>query len=142
MRRPHGRRPLESRPNRCTAVDGASVPIAALSICSNGAQGKPADHLVGDFLPALACRPDSAWHVLKLGDLERFRPCEATVGETLKHRLDALRVIQATERDEDRPRKALQVTGEGPRAAIGAEVPIQPLARLRDVMKCFRLAAD
>src|SRR5262245_42102386 len=88
------------------------------------------------------CRPDSARHVLKLGDIERLRPCEAALGEHLKRRLDTLRVIQATERDEDRPRKALQVSGEDPRAAIGAEVPIQPLARLRDVMKCFWLAAD
>src|SRR5215831_8670604 len=86
--------------------------------------------------------PRLAWHVLKLGDIERLRPCEAALGEHLKHRLDPLRVIQATERDEDRPWKAVQVTREDPRATIRAEVPIQPLARLRDVMKCLRLAAD
>src|SRR5215831_21299869 len=95
-----------------------------------------------ELISGLTCRPDSAWHVLKLGDIERLRPCEAALGEHLKHRLDALRVIQATERDEDRTRKALQLSGEDPRTAIGAEVPIQPLSRLRNVVKCFRLAAD
>ena len=64
--------------------------------------------------------------------------CEVALSEHLKRRLDAPRGIQATERDEHLPRKALQATGEDPRAAIGAEVPI---ARLRDVMKCFCLAA-
>src|SRR5262249_28873814 len=91
---------------------------------------------------ASACHPDSARHVLKLGDIERLRPCEPALGEHLERRLDALRAIQATERDEDRSWKALQVGGEDPRAAIRAEVPIQPLARLRDVMKCFWPAAD
>src|SRR5262245_17844147 len=90
----------------------------------------------------LVSSPDSARHVVKLGDIERLRPCEAALSEHLEHRLDPLRVIQATERDEDRPRKALQVTGEDPRPAIWAEVPIQPLARLRDVVKCLWLAAD
>src|SRR5215470_16417898 len=92
-----------------------------------------------ELISGLTCRPDSARHVLKLGDIERLRPCEAALSE---HRLDRLRLIQAAERDEDRPRKALQVTCEDPRAAIRAEVPIQPLARLRDVMKCLWLAAD
>src|SRR5215467_15135003 len=95
-----------------------------------------------ELISGLTCRPDSARHVLKLGDIERLRPCEAALSEHLKHRLDRLRLIQATERDEDRPRKALQVTCEDPRAAIRAEIPIQPLARLRDVMKCLWLAAD
>src|SRR5262249_12532241 len=80
--------------------------------------------------------------VLKLGDMERLCPRETALGEHLKHRLDALRVIQAAERNEDHPRKALKIAGEHPRAAIGAEISIQPLARLRDVVKCLRLAAD
>src|SRR5262249_37443216 len=91
---------------------------------------------------ASACRPDSARHVLKLGEIERLRPGEAALREHLKPRRDALRVIQATERDEDRPRKALQVAAEDPRAAVGAEVPVEPFARLRDVMKRLWLAAD
>src|SRR5262245_48664309 len=82
------------------------------------------------ILPASGCRPGSARHVLKLGEIERLRPWEAALSEHLKHRLDALRVFQATERDEDRPRKALQVAAEDPGAAIWAEVPIQPFARL------------
>src|SRR5262245_7525084 len=65
------------------------------------------------------------------GQIERLRPCEAALSEHLERRLDALRVVQATQRYEDRPRKALQLTGEDPRAAIGAEVPIQPLTRWR-----------
>ena len=52
------------------------------------------------------------------------------------------RIIQATDLDKDRPRKALQVVGKHPSAAIGAEVPIKPLARIRDVVKRFRLATD
>src|SRR5262247_2501890 len=93
-------------------------------------------------ISGLTCRPDSARHVLKLGDIERLRPCEAALSEHLKHRLDTPRVVQATERDEDRPRKALQVAAEDPGSAIWAEVPIQPFARLRDIMKCLWLAAD
>src|SRR5262249_32277300 len=38
--------------------------------------------------------------------------------------------------------KTLQVVGKYPGAAIGAEVPIQPIARIRDVVKRFRLATD
>src|SRR5262249_15904838 len=102
----------------------------------------PKLHADSDLFPASERRPDSARHVFKLGDIERLRPCEAALGKHLKRRLDALRTIQATERDEDRPWKALQVSGEDPRTAIRAEVPIQPLARLSDVMKCFWLAAD
>jgi len=80
-----------------------------------------------ELISGLTCRPDSARHVLKLGDIERLRPCEAALSEHLKHRLDRLRLIQATERDEDRPRKALQVTCEDPRAAIRQKFRSSPL---------------
>jgi hypothetical protein len=66
----------------------------------------------------------SAGHVLELREVERLLPFEAALGEHLKHRFDALRVIQAAKRDEDRFREALQVGGEHPGAAIGAEVSI------------------
>jgi len=79
-------------------------------------------------------------HVLELREVERLRPVKTAFGEHFEHRFDALRIIQATDRDEDRPRKALQVVGKHPGAAIGAEVPLQPPARLRDVLKRFRLA--
>src|SRR5262249_32725741 len=55
---------------------------------------------------------------------------------------DAFRIIQAADLDEDRPRKALQVVGKQPGTAIRAEVPIQPLTRIRDVVKRLRLATD
>src|SRR5215472_18441031 len=88
------------------------------------------------------CRLYLSWHVLELREVERSRPFETALGEHLKHRFDALRVIQAAERDEDHYREALQVAGEHPGAAIGAEVLIKALARLGDVVKRFRLAAD
>src|SRR5215469_15688700 len=66
----------------------------------------------------------STGHVLKLRDVERLRPFEPALGEHLKHRFDALGVIQAAERDEDHSREALQVAGEHPGAAFGAEVSV------------------
>src|SRR5262245_49330206 len=96
---------------------------------------------MADNSPALSCHQDSARHVFKLGEIERLCPWEAALSEHLKHRLDTPRVVQATERDEDRRRKALQVAAEDPGSAIWAEVPIQPFARLRDIMKCLWLAA-
>ena len=84
----------------------------------------------------------STGHVLELREVERLRPFETALGEHLKHRFDALGVIQAAERDEDHSWEALQVAGEHPGAAIGAEVSIKALARLGDVVKRFRLAAD
>src|SRR5262245_21021656 len=84
----------------------------------------------------------STGHVLELREVERLRPFETALGEHLKHRFDALRVIQAAERDEDHSGEALQLGGEHPGAAIGAEVSIQALARLGDIVKRLRLAAD
>src|SRR5262245_21274719 len=84
----------------------------------------------------------STGHVLELRDVERLRPCETALGEHLDHRLDALAVIQAAERHEDRSGEALQVGGEHPGAATRAVVPIQALARLGDIMKRLRLATD
>src|SRR5262249_23851249 len=84
----------------------------------------------------------SARHVLELREVERLRPFETALGEHLKHRFDALGVIQAAERDEDHSREALQVGGEHPGAAFGAEVSVQALARLGDVVKRLRFAAD
>src|SRR5262245_2876782 len=69
-------------------------------------------------------RLDSARHVLELREVERLRPFETALGEHLKHRFDALGVIQAAERDEDHSREALQVGGEHPGAAFGAEVSV------------------
>src|SRR5215470_2206623 len=86
--------------------------------------------------------PRLTGHVLELRKVERLRPFEPALGEHLKHRFDALRVIQAAERDEDHSREALQVAGEHAGAAFGAEVSIEALARLGDVVKRLRLAAD
>src|SRR5215471_17340913 len=69
-------------------------------------------------------RLDSARHVLELREVERLRPFETALGEHLKHRFDALGVIQAAERDEDHSREALQVAGEHPGTAFGAEVSV------------------
>src|SRR5262249_53914362 len=77
-----------------------------------------------------------------LREVERLRPFETALGEHLEHRFDALRVIQAAERDEDHSGEALQVGAEHPGAATGAEVSIQALARLGDIVKRFWLAAD
>ena len=70
------------------------------------------------------CRLCLARHVLELRKVERLLPFKAALGEHFKHRFDALRVIQAADRDEDHSREALQVAGEHPGAAIGAEVSI------------------
>src|SRR5262245_66555242 len=66
----------------------------------------------------------STGHVLELREVERLRPCKPALGEHLKHRFNALRVVQAADGDEDQPRKALQVAAEHPGAASGAEVSI------------------
>src|SRR5215831_8194354 len=66
----------------------------------------------------------SIGHVLELREVERPRPFETALGEHLKHRIDALRVIQAAERDEDHPWEGLQVAGEHPGAALRAEVSV------------------
>ena len=66
----------------------------------------------------------STGHVLELREVERLRPFETALGEHLKHRIDALRVIQAAERDEDHSPEPLQVAGVHPGAAIGAEVSV------------------
>jgi hypothetical protein len=77
-----------------------------------------------------------------LGEVERLLPLKTALGKHFEHRVDAFRIIQAADCYEDRPRKTLQVVGKHPGAAIGAEVPIQPLARIRDVVKRLRLATD
>ena len=66
----------------------------------------------------------STGHVLELREVERLRPFETALGEHLKHRIDALRVIQAAEHDEDHSWEALQVAGEHPGAALRAEVSV------------------
>jgi len=66
----------------------------------------------------------STGHVLELREVERLRPFETALGEHLKHWIDALRVIQAAERDKDHSWEALQITGEHPGAALRAEVPV------------------
>src|SRR5262249_34270235 len=84
----------------------------------------PAYHLptrLPGVYQASVCRLDSARHVLELREVERLRPFETALDEHLKRRFDARGVIQAAERDEDRSREALQVAGEHPGAAFGAE---------------------
>ena len=66
----------------------------------------------------------STGHVLELREVERLRPFETALREHLKDRIDALRVIQAAERDEDHSWKALQVIGEHPGAALRTEVSV------------------
>ena len=66
----------------------------------------------------------STGHVLELREVQRLRPFETALGEHLKHRIDALRVIQAAEHDEDHSWEALQVAGEHPGAALRAEVSV------------------
>ena len=66
----------------------------------------------------------SIGHVLELREVERLRPFETALGEHLKHRIDARRVIQAAERDEDHSWKTLQVGSEHPGAALRAEVSV------------------
>src|SRR5262245_19496810 len=66
----------------------------------------------------------STGHVLELHEFKRLRPFKTALGEHLKHRFNAHRVVQAADGDEDHPRKALQVGAEHPGAAIGAEVSI------------------
>jgi hypothetical protein len=85
---------------------------------------------------------DSVRHVLELREVERLRPIETALDEHLELRFNTLRVIQTAERDEDHTREALQVAGEHPGATIGAEVSVQALARLSDVVKGLRLPAD
>src|SRR5262245_63015492 len=80
----------------------------------------------------------STGHAGELRDIQRLCPFETALGEHLKHRFDALGVIQAAERDEDHSREALQVGGEHPGAAFGAEVWVYALARLGDVVKRLR----
>src|SRR5262249_46159482 len=84
----------------------------------------------------------STGHVLELREVERLRPFETALGEHLKHWFDAPRAIQAADGHEDHSGEAFQVGGEHPGAAIGAEVSIQALARLGDIVKRLRLAAD
>src|SRR5262245_33925840 len=96
--------------------------------------------MAGSF--ALITVTRSTGHVLELRGAERLRPFEPPLGEHLEHRFDGRGVIQAAERDEDHARETLQVAGKHPSAAFGAEVSIQTLARLRDVVKRLRLAAD
>src|SRR5215510_8635733 len=84
----------------------------------------------------------STGHVLELREVERLRPFETALGEHLKHRFDARRTIQAADGHEDHSGEALQVGGEHPGAAIGAEVSIEALARLGDIVKRLWLAAD
>jgi len=79
------------------------------------------------------CRLYLARHIPELREVERLRPFKTALGEHLKHRHDAVRVIQAAEGDEDHSWEAFQVAGEHPGAAIGAEVSIKALARLGDV---------
>src|SRR5262245_29744976 len=92
---------LDRRRQRQIAPPIASV--GALSICSQRHSGR---------------------HVLELRKVERLRPFKTALGEHLKHRLDALRVIQTAERDEDHSWEALQVGSEHPGAALRAEVPV------------------
>src|SRR5262249_19084153 len=66
----------------------------------------------------------SIGHVLELREGERLRPFETALGEHLKHRIDALRIVQAAERDEDHSWKTLQVGSEHPGAALRAEVSV------------------
>src|SRR5262249_18464296 len=69
-------------------------------------------------------RLTSARDVLELPEVDRLRTFETALGEHLKHGFDALGVIKAAERDEDHSREALQVGGEHPGAAFGAEVSV------------------
>ena len=69
-----------------------------------------------------------ARHVSKLREIERLYPFEAALCEHLEDRLDALRIIQAAELHENRPREALKVAGERARAARRTVVSIQFLA--------------
>src|SRR5262245_6858974 len=66
----------------------------------------------------------SGRHVLELRKVKRFRPFKTAFSEHLKHRLDALRVIQTAERDEDHSWEALQVGSEHPGAALRAEASV------------------
>jgi|SRR6516162_510521 len=66
----------------------------------------------------------STGHVLKLREVERLLPFETALGEHLKRRIDALRVIQAADGDEDHSWEALQVAAEHPGAALRAEASI------------------
>src|SRR5262249_22636389 len=108
--------------------------------------GSARDHDVWTATRRIKRRPISAihstGHVLELREVERLLPFETTFGEHLKHRIDTHRVIQAADRDEDHSWEALQVAAEHPGAALWAEVSVQALARLGNVVKCLRLATD
>ena len=93
-------------------ISGSAIPIAV--ICRSKVTTERAS----------IRRLDSARHILELREVERLLPFETALGEHLKHRFDALGVIQAAERDEDHSREALQVGGEHPGAAFGAEVSV------------------
>jgi hypothetical protein len=78
---------------------------------------------------------------MELRQVERLRPFKAALDEHFQYRLDAPGVVEAAERDEDRPREALQVAAEHPGAASRTEVSVQALARLGDVVKRLGLSA-
>src|SRR5262245_58772584 len=97
------------------------------SLCLTGGWGRQRQiaATIGSVGPWSICsRRHSGRHVLELWKVERLRPFKTALGEHLKHRLDALRVIQTAQCDEDHSWEALQVGSEHPGAALRAEVPV------------------
>jgi hypothetical protein len=62
-----------------------------------------------------------------LRDAGRRCPSETALGEHLQPRLDAVRIVQAADRNEGQSGRAVQIAGKNPRAAIRTEIAVQPL---------------
>ena len=88
----------------------------------------------------LAC--GSSRHAVELRDVERFVPLQAALGEHFELWRNQFGPVQAAKHDEDEAGEAIQIGTEQSGAAIRAEVAVQSLAGLRDIVMCFRLAAD
>src|SRR5262245_31870901 len=84
----------------------------------------------------------STGHVLELREVERSYPLHAALHEHLELRLDQLGTIEASQLDEDKARKALQIAGIEPRRAFGAEIPIKSFAGISYIVKCLWRAAQ
>jgi len=84
----------------------------------------------------------STRHAFELRQVERFVPLQTALGEHFELWRNQFGPVQAAEHDEDEAGETIQIGTEQSGAAIGAEVAVQSLAGLRDIVMRFRLAAD
>jgi hypothetical protein len=81
-------------------------------------------------------------HLFELRHVERRFPLHAALYEHLELWLDQLGTIEASQLDEDKARKALQIAGIKPCRAFRAEIPIKSFAGISNIVKCLWRAAQ